>query len=170
MSPLLGMHHLLPCLFVTAPFEFHPQLQPEYMQYDAYGNVSEGSCGLRTSMYMLALHACTAALAKPASAFSHTNCNTDMLPAVHPVRYPCCSFCFLQPKHMGADSYGNMTGLMRTSSDAGDGYNTDDANLALQMQYQQLLAQQGGAGMQLIAVPLQGGMQGLMQVSWLQPG
>jgi hypothetical protein len=70
---------------------------------------------------------------------------------------------------MQADSYGNMTGMMRTSSDAGDGYGTDDANLALQMQYQQLLAQQGGAGMQLIAVPLQGGMQGLMQVRQLQP-
>lgn len=68
---------------------------------------------------------------------------------------------------MHADSYGNMTGMMRTSSDAGDGYGTDGANLALQMQYQQLLAQQGGAGMQLIAVPLQGGMQGLMQVGVL---
>jgi hypothetical protein len=63
---------------------------------------------------------------------------------------------------MHEDSYGNM-GVMRTSSDAGDGFTSDDQNLALQMQYQQLLGQ-GGAGMQLIAVPLQGGMQGLMQV------
>lgn len=31
------------------------------MQYDAYGNVSKGSCGLRTSMYMLALHVVTCA-------------------------------------------------------------------------------------------------------------
>jgi hypothetical protein len=64
---------------------------------------------------------------------------------------------------MRSDSYGNL-GAMRTSSDAGDAYGDDDGTLALQMQYQQLLAQQGGAGMQLIAVPLQGGMQGLMQV------
>lgn len=64
---------------------------------------------------------------------------------------------------MRSTSYGDL-GAMRTSSDAGDAYGDDAGTLALQMQYQQLLAQQGGAGMQLIAVPLQGGMQGLMQV------
>jgi hypothetical protein len=72
------------------------------------------------------------------------------------------AWCTCLQKHMHEDSYGNM-GVMRTSSDAGDGFTSDDQNLALQMQYQQLLGQ-GGAGMQLIAVPLQGGMQGLMQV------
>ena len=68
---------------------------------------------------------------------------------------------------MHTDSFGDYKegALMRTSSDAAGGFGgDDDPNLAMQLQYQQLLAQQGGAGMQLIAVPLQGGMQGLMPV------